>query len=343
VIPIRSIAAPRTAPAVTALVPLLSLLLCACAEAPPPPAVVSPPAAAPSLAAAAAVPGCAAHAQAAQRANKADQIARVALDEAAAEYEAALRLDPDDHRVVFKLAMAQSKQERWGAMAKTLARAVEIAPTFANYWLELGYAREMLARRKEAPWADAKAPLERCAALDPNLAPCHVELGNVLLHLDDERGALAAYTRGIERDPTDLARYGLLAGLYLDLGRTDDAAAALTAATPFLGPPRRDKALYNLHVLWAKVHQDRGALAETARALEAARAVVPEGGPEELVLLWSLGGTYATLEPPRKAEAVALLKTFVARVCQGARASMFQAQCEQAAALISKLGGAVAP
>jgi tetratricopeptide (TPR) repeat protein len=318
--PIRSIAAP-----------IVSLLLCACAAAPPP-AAVSPPAAA-------AAPRCAAQAQAAERAFEGDQRVKLAPDLAAAAYEEALRLDPDNHRIVFKLAMARRKVERWDDMARTMARAVELAPSFANYWLELGYAREMLARRKEGSWADAKEPLERCAALDPNLAACHVELGNVLLHMDDESGALAAYTRGVERDPTDLAHYTLLAGLYLDLGRAGDAAAVLTAAQPFLGAPRPDRSLYNFHVLWAKVHQDRDAMAEALGALEAARAVVPEGGPESVLILWNLGVAYATVAPPRSAEAVALLKGFVARACKGSRAAAYRNECEQASMLISRLGG----
>jgi tetratricopeptide (TPR) repeat protein len=274
-----------------------------------------------------------------QRSNEADKIITIAIGQAAAGYEEALRLDPGNHRIAFKLAMARRKMEDWDAMARAMGRAVEIAPGFANYWLELGYAREMLARRRQGPWADAKEPFERCAAVDPNLAICHVELGNVLLQLDDERGALAAYTRAVERDPTDLAHYSVLASLYLDLGRAGDAAAVLAAAQPFLGSPRREKALYNFHVLWAMVHQDRrDAPEEITRSLEAARAAVPPDGPEAIVILWSLGSHYASLDPPRKAEAAAMLKAFVTRACKGAKAAVYRTECEQTMLLLARLG-----
>jgi tetratricopeptide (TPR) repeat protein len=310
--------------------PLFAILLAACAEAPPPPA--SAPA-----------PDCAGQVGAVRRAIEADNFVKTSIEQAAAGYEEALRLDPSNHRILFKLAMARRKMEDWDAVAKAMAHAVEIAPSFANYWLELGYAREMLARRRQGPWADAKAPFERCAALDPNLAICHAELGNVLLHLDDEHGALAAYTRAIERDPTDLAEYTILASLYLDLGHAGDAAAVLTAAQPFLGPLRQDKALYNFHVLWARFYQDRGTPAEMTQAPEAARAAAPPDGPEAVLIPWNLGAHYASLTPPRRAEAAAMLKGFVARACKGAKAATYRAECEQAALLLAKLGEAVTP
>ncbi len=310
------------------------LLLGACAEA--------PPAHAPDPVATAPGPECAA-ARAVERANAGDALVHTAPDEAGAAYEEALKLDPANHRIAFKLAVLRRKQERWGAAAKALARAVELAPGFASYWLELGYAREMLARHDGAPWVDAKAPLERCVALDPNLADCHVELGNVLLRLDDERGALASYTRGVERDPTRIADYNLLAALYMDVGRMDDSATVLAAARPFMGDPRPDRALYNLHVLTARIDQVRGDLAKAAAELEAARAAAPADGVESILILWNLGTTYAMMRPPRAAEAAALLKGFVVRACQSSKAAIYRAECGQAQVLIPMLGAAGVP
>ena len=53
-------------------------------------------------------------------------------------------------------------------------------------------------------WADAKPPLEEAIKLDPNVGDgdhygaAHFELAEVLLHLDDEKGALDEYTKAIQ-------------------------------------------------------------------------------------------------------------------------------------------------
>jgi tetratricopeptide (TPR) repeat protein len=302
----------------------------ACAEAPVQPAVVRAPECAP--------PGKAAEAE-----RRGDGVAAIALDQAASAYEDAARLDPKNHRVLFKLAEVRRKQEQWEAAEAALTKAVELAPTFATYWLELGRAREKAARAKRAPWAAAREPLERCVALDPNLAECHVELGTVLLWLDDEPGALASYTRAVEKNPTNVAHYTLLAGLYIDLGRTDDAAAVLAAAPPSADPPRPDRARYNLHLLRARVLYDRGDIEKAVGEIEAARQVVPDGGPEATLILWNLGSAYATMKPPRKAEALANLEAFSARACRGAHAASYRTECEQVRALIAHLSSASPP
>ena len=56
-------------------------------------------------------------------------------------------------------------------------------------------------------------------------------------------------------------------------------------------------------------------------------------------ILWSLGSTYATMNPPRTQEAIQMLKGFNARACKGAKAQSFRTECESTAALVQKLGG----
>jgi hypothetical protein len=53
-----------------------------------------------------------------------------------------------------------------------------------------------------------------------------------------------------------------------------------------------------------------------------------------------LGSTYAVLNPPRKTEAIQLLKGFSTRACRGAGATgKYKDQCEASQSLVAKLGG----
>jgi hypothetical protein len=98
-----------------------------------------------------------------------------------------------------------------------------------------------------------------------------------------------------------------------------------------------DKNLYDLHVLLSKIYQQKKQMTEMVAELEAARTSAGEGHPE---ILFNLGSTYAVMNPPRKTEAIQLLKSFSVRACRGAGATgKYRDQCEQAQALTAKLGG----
>ena len=64
-----------------------------------------------------------------------------------------------------------------GQGASTLARASQVAPKFANYWYERGYAIEKHAAKKTIAWEEAKEPLKKCIEADPDYADCYHELG----------------------------------------------------------------------------------------------------------------------------------------------------------------------
>ncbi|WP_437960071.1 tetratricopeptide repeat protein [Sorangium sp. So ce119] len=290
------------------------------------------------VAASAAGLGCSRHRQEAViLANQADKEVAVNPEGAANKYEQATKLDSTNHRIFFKLAMAYKKKEEWDKVASTLARATQIAPKFANYWFERGWALEQQAKKKTISYEEAKEPYQKCIENDPNFADCYSQLGNVYLWTDDEQKALENLTKAIEHNPNEIRYYAALADLYTRLGYTKEAEQVLNEAKSFAKPG--DKYLFGIHSLLATVYQERGATAEMVAALEAARAAAPADGPESVQILWSLGSTYATLDPPRKQEAIQMLKGFTTRACKGARAASFKTECETANTLVARLGG----
>jgi tetratricopeptide (TPR) repeat protein len=273
-------------------------------------------------------------------ANRGDQSVKLNVDGAIADYEQGTRLDPTNHRIFFKLAMAYRKKEDWDKVASTLARATQLAPKYANYWFERGYALEQQAKKKTIPYDEAKEPLQKCVEADPNFADCYEELGNVFLWTDDEQKALENYTKAVEHDPNNIGYYDVLADLYIRLGFHKEAEQVLKEAKAFAKPndKSQEKAVYGLHMLLAQIYQDRGSQAEQVTELEAAKSVAGDG-PESVLILYSLGSTYALLTPPRSAEAISMLKGFSGRACKGAKATTYKTECETTQALVTKLGG----
>jgi tetratricopeptide (TPR) repeat protein len=272
-------------------------------------------------------------------ANQGDNEVKMNVDGAINKYDQATRLDPTNHVIFYKLAKAYKKKEDWDKVASTMARATSLAPKYANYWLERGYALEMQAKKKAISYDEAKEPYQKCIENDPNYADCYEHLGIAFLWTDDEQKAIENYTKAIEHDPTDISYYAALSDLYIRLGYMKEAEQVLKEGKSFAKPG--DKGIYALHVLLSQVYQDRGSLPEMVTELEAAKAVAAPDSPESIQILFNLGSTYAQLTPPRSAEAIQMLKGFSGRACKSAKAQSYKTECETAQTLVSKLGGTI--
>lgn len=268
-------------------------------------------------------------------ANEADKQRKTDPDGAISKYEQAVQLDSTSHRILYKLAMAYRQKEAWEKVASTLARAVAIAPKFANYYYERAYALEELASKKTVSWDEPKEPLKKCIEADPNYADCYHELGWASLWTDNEQDALVNYTKAIEHKPDETRYYPRLGELYLNLGYLDEAQKVLREGLSYAKDG--DKAAFGMHVLLSQVYQQRSQMNEMVTELEAAAKVAGDEHPE---ILFNLGSTYAVLNPPRKNEALEKLKRFTTRACRsGGASAKYKDQCETAQTLTARLGG----
>src|SRR3954449_987710 len=73
-------------------------------------------------------------------ANEGDKAKATDLDSAISKYEQAANLDPTNHRILWKLALAYTKKERWADVATTCSKAEKLAPKHANYFFQHGLA-----------------------------------------------------------------------------------------------------------------------------------------------------------------------------------------------------------
>src|SRR5215469_15447002 len=140
-------------------------------------------------------------------ANEGDQAKGSNIDEAISKYEQATKLDGDNARIWWKLALAYEKKEDWQKMASACTKAEEAAEkadkkkTHADYYFRHGYALDQLAEKGAGAWADAKAPLQQAIALDANYGQAYGELAWVLIHVDDEAGAIQNWSKALEMKP----------------------------------------------------------------------------------------------------------------------------------------------
>lgn len=260
------------------------------------------------------------------------------IDGAISKYEQATNLDPTNHRILWKLTLAYWKKERWSDVASTCAKAERLAPKHANYFAYHGMALARQAEKGPTTWADAKGPLEEALKLDANLADAHFELAEVLLHMDDEAGALQSYNKAIETKPDQLSFYGPLIDLYVRLGFLDQGEKVAREGLTF--GQSGDKALFTVHSLLGDILDKKGQSSDALAEYEAAKKACGKcTEPGQQIAFFNLGAAYASAQPPRKSEAMQQLQSFVKIVCKGAAAARYADQCSMSQQLATKLGG----
>ncbi len=273
--------------------------------------------------------------------NEGDKARGANVDDAISKYEQAKQLDPSNYRIQWKLATAYQKKENWEKVNETLGPTTKLAPDHADYFFLKGYALEQMAVKGPTNWAEAKDPLEQAAKLDPNFADPHYELGNVNLHLDDEKGALQEWTKAIELKPDELSFYVPLADLYIRLQFLDQAEQVLKEASTF---DKGGKEGYGIHTLYGLVHERKGdnsgAISEYQAAKKACGKCNEKG---EQIAYFNLGAAYARAKPPRRSEANSNLLSFQKMTCRGGAAARFADECAQAQEMIKDLGSSAAP
>lgn len=271
-------------------------------------------------------------------ANEGDKDRATNIDGAISKYEQATNLDPTNHKILGKLARAYQKKEQWDKVATTCAKAEKLAPKYADYFFLHGHALMQQAIKGPTGWGDAKQPLEEAIKLDNNLADAHFDLAEVDLHIDDEQGALNEYTKAIQVKPDNLAYYAALADLYLRLNYVDQAEQVLNQGVSFA--KEGDKQLFNLHSLLGDIADRKHDQTKAVAEYEAAKkACGPCNEAGQQIAFFNLGAAYATMNPPKKSEAMGQLQNFQKMICKGNAAQRYSDQCTQAQQLATKLGG----
>jgi tetratricopeptide (TPR) repeat protein len=279
-------------------------------------------------------------------ANEGDQAKNANLEEAISKYEQATKLDPDNARIWWKLTLAYEKKEDWQKMATACTKAEEAAEkadkkkTHADYYFRQGYALDQLAEKGAGSWADAKGPLQTAIQLDPNYGQAYGELAWVLIHADDESGAIQNWTKALETKPDETQYYVQLADEYTRLMFFEQAEQVLREGLSFA--KEDDKHLFNLHSLLGGLYENKGDIQRAIVEYEAAKKSCDSNKcNDHKEAYFNLGTAYSELNPPKKNEAIQQLQSFWKITCKGALAAKYADQCAQTQEVVRRMGGSI--
>jgi len=279
-------------------------------------------------------------------ANEGDQAKGSNIEEAISKYEQATKLDPDNARIWWKLALAYEKKEDFQKMSSACTKAEEAAEkadkkkTHAEYYFRQGYALEQLAEKGAGAWADAKTPFQTAIQLDANYGQAYGELGYVLIHVDDEAGAIQNWTKALEVKPDETQYYVSLADEYTRLMFFDQAEQVLREGLSFA--KEDDKHLFNLHALLGSLYENKGDYQRAVTEYEAAKKACDSNKcNDHKEAYFNLGTTYSELNPPKKNEAIQQLQSFWKITCKGALAAKYADQCAQSQEIVRRMGGSL--
>ena len=139
---------------------------------------------------------------------------------AAAAYQRAVELDPDEPRWPYLLARAAKTPDPVVAVAAS-ARAVALLPGYAPGQL---LRAELLEQSGDAEAAGDH--YRRAATLDPRCAPCELGLGRLALAAGDLDGSRDHLERVVALQPRARAPHALLVQVYRGLAAMDAARSA---------------------------------------------------------------------------------------------------------------------
>lgn len=141
------------------------------------------------------------------------------LEQARADYEAALALVPGRPSVLANLGITLCRLGQWDEAIERLDAALLADPTNADAWAALGLSREA-----GDDWAGAAHALRQAIALGAPQAALRLSLGMCELNLDRPREALQALDEAIDIDPS-LAEAWTQRGHWMrQAGQTAEAA-----------------------------------------------------------------------------------------------------------------------
>jgi tetratricopeptide (TPR) repeat protein len=188
-----------------------------------------------------------------------DYLDRGELDQAIAEFQTAIQLDPKDAKAHYNLGLAYQQQDKLDEAAAAYQEAIGLDPDLANAHNNLGHIyytqgrpEQAIAEYQEAirinPDDDtahynlalsyyhqglldqAIAEYEETVRLNPDNADAYYNLGRAYYEQGKLDKAIGAWTESIRIEPADSMAHSNLGRAYFDQGRLDDASAELREA-----------------------------------------------------------------------------------------------------------------
>ena len=273
---------------------LVGGMLVACGEKEPPPPTPVPPTPTP---AATPTPSADEHLD-----MGFDYLDQGQFDQAIAEFQTAIQLDPDDANAHYNLGLAYQKQDKLDEAAAANQEAIQIDPDLADAHNNLGLIYDTqgkpdqaIAEYQEAIRIDpdddtahynlalsyyhqgqldqAIAEYGETVRLDPDNADAHYNQGRAYYEQGKLDEAIGAWKESIRIEPADSMAHNNLGRAYFDQGRLDEAVAELTEATSL--DAENPLPHFNLGL----IYREKGLTDEAVAEFEAYLELIPADDP----------------------------------------------------------------
>jgi len=144
--------------------------------------------------------------------------------EAVAEYELALKANPDSLDALLEFALLRREESNCDEASALYERAERVKPTYDGaYGLGVCFARQFNHRQ-------AVEQFRLALTRDPRSAPAHFELGSSLLRLGDAPAAAKALEDAVRLEPQLRQAYYVLGRAYQAMGQATRAQQAFARA-----------------------------------------------------------------------------------------------------------------
>ena len=165
-----------------------------------------------------------------------------------------------------KLAMRMVDEGRYGEAEKAFRRVLELQPTLAPTWANLGHVYTKLKQP-----SDAVAAYQKAIELDPGNATLYQDLGHVYSDMGESEKAREMYRKGAQltgdRDPKEAAQSQYFIAVdHLNSGRNSEALEALR--NTLAADPEHGDAHYYVGVLLLQENRMEEALDHLEKHLE---------------------------------------------------------------------------
>lgn len=176
-------------------------------------------------------------------------------DEAAAEYRAAIQLDPNNADLHNTLGWILGSKGDWDGEMVEEREAIRLNPNDERAHLNLGVA---LSNKDDQE--GAMAEYREAIRLNPKDDQAHINLGNRLSHLNDWGGALAEYREAVRLNPNNTTAHEKVASVLEHDKDLDGAIAEYREAVRV--SPNDEDAHLDLGVALSQKGDQDGAIAE---------------------------------------------------------------------------------
>ncbi|MFN2290172.1 MAG: tetratricopeptide repeat protein [Anaerolineae bacterium] len=192
---------------------LLGGVLGACGEQAPPPPTAVPPT---PTAAITPTPSAGEHLD---KGN--DYLDQGQFDQAIAEFQAAIQLDPDLTNAHYNLGLAYQKQDKLDEAAAAYQEAIQLDPDLAEAHNNLGLIYDTQGKSDQAI-----AEYQEAIGIDPGDDKAHYNLALLYYHQGELDPAIAEYEETIRLNPDNADAHYNLGRAYYEQGKLDEAIVA---------------------------------------------------------------------------------------------------------------------